>query len=578
MKLFQSYILVAMACAVSITAAAQGGEEGELNGGTITVVKPYDPTISDAFKVKSTPTVNDTTTVKKKPVTYSIFSVPVASTFTPDKGKLSKRKAPKRAKFFDNYARLGLGNYVNVLGEFAGNFEVDKNTDLGVFLNHNSSQGGIDDATFDDTFSDTSLDVSYGKRNRKSNWGITAGGRYQTANWYGVAPLALSSVPAGVDVDAGTSYLTLGLSGKAQFFDSVLENVELAFTNLSSGNDATESRVRLLPQLAFEVMEEEISLGVEVDYVTGAFDTQGTIPVADAYSYLNLGINPSINLYGDRYKVELGARMNYLTDNEASEGSFKVYPDINASYILMDEKVIAYADIGGGLDMNTLQNFADENMFIAPAVTVAPTSRQIDAQLGIKGKLSSNFGYKLYGGYSLEENRYFYTKDNSVLLTAVPRLPYEYANTFYTQYGDLSTVSFGGSASVDLNTQFNLTLNAKYMSYDVTNGDSFDNVASQLPSFTADIVGNYDITDKWNVGTTLYFVGEREAFRTGGTTATETLDSFVDLNLDINYKINPKLTAFLRGHNLTGGNYQYYLDYPVQNLQILGGAVYKFDF
>nr|WP_238565969.1 hypothetical protein [Nonlabens ulvanivorans] len=80
------------------------------------------------------------------------------------------------------------------------------------------------------------------------------------------------------------------------------------------------------------------------------------------------------------------------------------------------------------------------------------------------------------------------------------------------------------------------------------------------------------------MGTTLYFVGERDVFRTGNTTATETLDSFIDLNLDINYKINPKLTAFLRGHNLTGGNYQYYLDYPVQNLQILGGAVYKFDF
>lgn len=578
MKLFQSYILVAIAIVAFNNASAQGGEEGELNGGTITVVKPYDPTISDAFKVKSTPSINDTTTVKKKPVTYSIFSVPVASTFTPDKGKLSRLKTPKRQKFFDNYARLALGNYVNVLGEFAGNFEIDKDSDVGVFFNHNSSQGGIDEATFDDDFSDTSLDVSYGKRNRDFNWGITAGGRYQAANWYGVAPIGLASVPVGAEIDAGTSYLTLGLSGKAQFFDSVVENVDVAVTNISSGNDASETRVRLRPQFAFEVMEEEIGLGVEVDYLTGAFDTQGTIPVADAYSYLNLGINPSINLYGDKYKVELGARLNYLTDNENSESDFKVYPDINASYILMDEQVIAYTVIGGGLDMNTLQNFADENVFIAPAVSVAPTSRQIDAQLGIKGKLSEKFGYKLYGGYRLEENRYFYTKDNSVLLTTVPRLPYEFANTFYTQYGDLNTLTFGGSASVDLNTQFNLTLNAQYMSYDVSNGDSFNNVASQLPSFTADVVGNYDITDKWNVGTTLYFIGEREVFRTGGIPETQTLDSFVDLNIDVNYKINPKLTAFLRGHNLTGGNYQYYLDYPVQNLQILGGAVYKFDF
>lgn len=578
MKLFQSYIIIAVALFTCSIINAQKEEENELNGGTITVVKPYDPTISDAFKVKSTPSIKDSTKVRKKPVTYSIFSVPVASTFTPAKGKLSRIKAPKKAKFFDNYARLGVGNYTNVLGEFAGNFEIDRNTDVGVFLNHNSSQGGIDSAVFDDNFSDTSLDLSFGKRNRNFNWGITAGGRYQTANWYGVAPLALPIVPVGIDVDAGTSYLTLGISGKAQFFDSFIEDMDIALTNISSGIDGTETRVRFLPQMAFKVLEEEVSLGLEVDYLLGAFGTQGTQTVPSDYSYLNIGANPSINLYGDNYKVELGATLNYITDVENSNSEFKVYPDINASYILMEEKLIAYTVIGGGLDMNTLQNFADENIFIAPAVTVAPTSRQIDAQLGIKGKVTGSLGYKLYGGYRLEENRYFYTKDNNLSPSTVPRLPYEYANTFYTQYGDLNTFTLGGAASVDLNTQFNLTLNAQYMGYDVTNGNDFNNVASQLPSFTADLVGNYDITEKWNVGTTLFFVGEREVFRTNGITATETLDSFIDLNLDVNYKINPKLTAFLRGHNLTGGNYQYYLDYPVQNLQIIGGAVYKFDF
>jgi hypothetical protein len=51
------------------TVTAQDKEEDRLNGGSITVVKPYDPTISDAFKIKSVPTVNDTTKIKKKPVT-----------------------------------------------------------------------------------------------------------------------------------------------------------------------------------------------------------------------------------------------------------------------------------------------------------------------------------------------------------------------------------------------------------------------------------------------------------------------------------------------------------------------------
>ncbi len=578
MKKSRIYTIFAMACAVcSVAVAQENEEENELNGGTITVVKPYDPTISDAFKVKSVPAINDTTQVKKKPVTYSIFSVPVASTFTPAKGKLSTRKKTAPAKYFDNYARLGVGNYVNVLAEFTGNFEIDKDTDVGVFLNHFSSQGGInevEDLGLNDAFSDTSLDISYGKRNRGYSWGITAGGRFQSANWYGV-PQGAGFSP-GEDADIGTNYLTAGIGGKARFFDSAIETIELQLFNTGSNYDAGETQITLRPEFGFDIMDEEIGLGATVDYLTGAFDNEDFLS-AD-YSYLNLGVNPSINLYGDRFKAELGAGINYLSDLENSEGQVYIYPDINASYILVDEKVMAYTTIGGGLDMNSLRGFADENMFIAPAVVVAPTNRQLDSQLGIKGKLSERFGYKVFGGYRLEENRFFYTKNGpSFPLDLSLAQPYQFANTFGISYGDLNTFTFGGALSVDLNSQFNLTLNAASLSYDVTNGDSFNNVASQLPSFTADLIGNYDITEKWNVGATLYYVGERDVF-TNDIASTTTLDSFLDLNLDVNYKINPKITAFLRGHNLTGGNYQYYLDVPVQNLQILGGAVYKFDF
>ncbi|MEP0479372.1 MAG: TonB-dependent receptor, partial [Nonlabens sp.] len=230
---------------------------------------------------------------------------------------------------------------------------------------------------------------------------------------------------------------------------------------------------------------------------------------------------------------------------------------------------------GGGLDMNSLQQFAGENVFLAPAIDVIPTSRLLDAQLGFKGKISENFGYKVFGGYKIEESKSFYNKGAGATTTTGLEA-YEYGNVFYTQYADLNTTLYGATLSYDVNTAFNLSLNATGFSYDVSEGDAFNNVASHLPEFTADLVGNYEINEKWNVGATLYFVGEREAFRNG--VGAETLDSFVDLNLDVNYKINPKLTAFLRGQNLTGGNYEYYLDYPVQNLQIMGGAVYKFDF
>lgn len=564
--------VVALSATIAIAQTPEE-EENRLNGGTITLVKPYDPSISDAFKVKSNPSFSDTTKVRKKPVTYSIFSVPVASTFTPAKGNLSRLKPTKRAKYFKNYARLGLGNYVNVLGEFAANFEVDKDSDLGVFFNHNSSQGGIDEVVADNSFSDTSLDVSYGMRDRDMSWGITAGARYQGANWYG--DYENTTNPLTEDSDVGFNYLSYGLGGKATFFDGVFKDMDINLRGTTSSYDATEIRISALPQLGFDIMETEVALGVELDYLTGSFDTQGLIPALENYSYLKAGLNPAINLYGDNYKVKLGATVNYLNNNEASESDVYVYPDVVASYIVVEEMFIPYVTIGGGLDMNSLQQFADENVFLAPAVNVAPTNRLVDARLGFKGKLTESFGYQVFGGYKIEKDRYFYNKDAGATFTTGVEA-YQHGNVFYTQYADLNTTQYGASLSFDVNTAFNLTLNATGFNYDVSNGDSFNNVASHLPEFTADLVGNYQITDQWNVGTTLYFVGEREAFRNG--VGAETLDSFIDLNLDINYKINPKLTAFIRGQNLTGGNYEYYLDYPVQNLQIMGGAVYKFDF
>ncbi len=84
-----------------------------INTGVIDVVKPYTPTISDAFKVKEVPSLNDETTQTKKDIKYNIFSFPVASTFTPAKGKAATVEKAKPIKLFDNYATLGVGSYTH---------------------------------------------------------------------------------------------------------------------------------------------------------------------------------------------------------------------------------------------------------------------------------------------------------------------------------------------------------------------------------------------------------------------------------------------------------------------------------
>ena len=87
------------------TLAAQSRAKDTLDEQVVNVVKPYQPTIADAFKVKEIPVLNDSNTVRKKEVKYNIFSIPVASTFTPAKGKaanVEKQKTNSRGTLKGN--------------------------------------------------------------------------------------------------------------------------------------------------------------------------------------------------------------------------------------------------------------------------------------------------------------------------------------------------------------------------------------------------------------------------------------------------------------------------------------------
>ena len=53
----------------------------------INVVKPFSPTVSEAFKISAEPDIDSVALGGKKEINYAINSIPVASTFTPAKGK-----------------------------------------------------------------------------------------------------------------------------------------------------------------------------------------------------------------------------------------------------------------------------------------------------------------------------------------------------------------------------------------------------------------------------------------------------------------------------------------------------------
>ena len=569
------YILLLALFGFSVIGNAQ--EKETIGSETVVVVKPYTPSVSDAFKVKAKPVLNDSVNLAKKAVSYKIFSVPVASTFTPAKGTAAKVEKAKPIKAFDNYVTLGAGNYTSALAEFYTNFEIDRGRNFGINLKHNSAQGGIDGVVLDDKYYDTNLNLDYSVRERDLNYTIGANIVHKLYNWYGL-PESLDNATI-LRTDAVQNYLGGGLVGRLHFEDAVLDKASARLDYFSDAHGSSEIRGVLKPQFGFEIAGEEVRTAVVVDYLNGSFEKNLEDTSALNYSFLNLGLSPSILILRDDLELNLGATVYYSMDSENSDSSVFVYPNIEASYRVAGEYFIAYAGLKGDLKQNNYKDIVNENPFVSPTLTIAPTDNQYKATLGIKGKLSEVVSYNLNGNYANSENQLLFKSNPNRFAIGGDFEDYEYGNSFGVVYDNISTVSFFGELNFDVSKRLRLTANAEYFSYDT----EFNEEAWNLPEFKASILGDVKITEKLTAGANIFFVGER--FDELGTldsfgnlsSQVVSLDAYVDANLKLSYDFNPQLSFFVRGNNLLSDNYEKWVNFPVYGIQGLAGATYKFD-
>ena len=152
----------------------------------VNVVKPYTPTISDAFKVKEIPTLEDSDNSKKEDIKYNFFSFPVASTFVPLKGRAANVDKSQVEKLYKNFANLGLGNYTSLNAELFVTENISDHEYIGSMFRHLSSQGGIKDIALKNDFYKTSVDLTYGNQLDNLTWISDLGFQNQIYNWYGI--------------------------------------------------------------------------------------------------------------------------------------------------------------------------------------------------------------------------------------------------------------------------------------------------------------------------------------------------------------------------------------------------------
>ena len=562
---------------LSVAVSAQD-KKTDLGTEVINVVKAYNPEVSDAFKIKIAPD-DEVDKITKQKIEYNPMSTEVASTFAPNNIRAKSQPRNNRSNnTLNNFVVLGYGNYRTPLVEVYLNNKKVKEERYGLNIKHLSSEGDIEDVRFNNSFMNTSIGGFYWKQFKNYQLKTNLEYKYQSINWYGVPNSAITDNLVD-NLNVGQYYQTI--QGDASYTyngkkrDAIFKKSSFTAYRMWDRYDSFENRIKLDGDFAIAIEDQFIKINAEVDFIDTYFaqniDATGDI----SNKFLNIGITPSFSIIKENVTLDLGLSAVYSADLSGDDSQFRLFPKVSASVNIIDDLMIAYASIDGEMRQNSLQDIAVEMPYLSPTMEVTPTSVQYNVSAGIKGKLLADLSYNTNISFR-KENGFiqFIDSKGNFPLAGTPN-GWDAWNSFNAVQDTVSIFEF--FAEVEYTVIKDLNVSASFM-FNGFSSENYDKVYNR-PKLKISATANYRFMEDFTVGTSMYFVGERNYINNpvSATVSEEgQLPSYFDLNLNAGYDINKKLGAFLRLNNILNKNYELYKNYPVQGFQIMAGATYKF--
>ncbi len=561
---------------ISALLFSQKKKKEKIDTEEVKVVKPFSPTVSDAFKINVAPEIDSVEINDKKEIKYSINSIPVASTFTPAKGKAKTlRRAPKE-RFYKNYISAGYGNYNTPIVEIFAHSNTTNFNDFGGFFNLHSSGGEIDGIVLDDNFLDVNADFFYKQSEKYFEWKVDAGINHLSTNWYGLSDEINFSNDVINSIEEKQTYSEIFAGGEIEFFDALVHKGDIKISRFIDKAESRENYGLISGIVDFPVGKEMMYTKMSLEFLNGNFDTNFLQTDDIKYTFFNIGFSPNFEVLRDNLTLNLGAKLYYSISNTDEGSKFYIYPNITASYKIANQALIAYAGVIGDLQQNSYKNFVAKNPFVSPTLFIERTNMQYNAYAGIKGLLNNKIRFNAKAAYINEKNKPLY-KLNPTLTdgTTVVNKGYEAGNSFQIVYDDVNTIHISGELIFDFIKDFKFGGNIEFNSY------SLDTEAHawNLPLVKATLLAKYT-RKKWSAGADLFFSSDRkdELIFNLVSPVRITNSAYFDINLSGIYNINDKFAVFLNLNNLLSDNYQEYTNFKVQGFQVFAGMKYKFDF
>lgn len=533
--------LLTTALLIAMGAVAQTSTNDSINR-MVLVESTYNPIIAGAVKRNFIPEEMEPS-MKKETIVYADESMPISRfARTP---RMAESSTITHNTNYPGYLHLGFGNYSNLDGLAAYSLRFKERHALTFGAHANGWSGNIstgDNSKWHSNLHDMGLKANY--RLLMGRTELTAGvnGAYYSYN-YLKNPLSTDVFDWQQGIRLGAS---LGIKG------SIKEHYRYhaAAEYHHFGRNAHFAREQRHSQ---GHLHTEASFGIDFyEYGIASLLVHSDVLMHQGINYLSIGITPTWDYRYEDLHFTAGANLDF--QGRSHGPLIQVSPACKASYI--PSKLFS-ADfiLDGGRQIHSFGSLYTLSPYWASRNQLTNSYTFLNACLQGNLRIMEGLHLHLGGGYRITDNALFENTLDTLgltytgLTTRDAQVAYGNARINYT-YKDWVSVTAEGT----------------YNHWMIGGNRS---ILARAPQLDAHLDARVRIIRGLYIHTDCRFVmfnavdGERER-------------AIIDWSFGAHYAMNDKLSFFLDGHNLLNRHYERYAGYPVQGINAMLGAAFKF--
>lgn len=550
MKYNRIFLSLSAVLFTSLCVSAQ--ERGTITIDPIKVVRSYEAVLADALKLSPVPQLPTVQSERRELIYTGINRMaPTAVELAPLTPLRAMAEPP--SQLGAGHLRLGGGNYNTPLADLRYTSKRDPNFEYGAIARHFSSAGNIkvDSLRYDHAaLSDNTLGV-HGKRYLQKVY-LHSAFQYdrQVRHFYGLqrpVEIPRDSIRQVFNRFGGN----LGIKSHLVEADQVDYAANFSFYSLNDRAGQRENNLRLDGNLLIRNAENRLTFDFAVDHT--AFEQLSGLSTARTLVYFQ----PRFNL--QKSKLAVNAGLNLAMEASGGISQFRIYPHVDATYLINDVYAIAYA----GLTGNTERVSYDDLVRVNPFIGVNPDIRNLNNRFqlygGLKGSFDELTSYNVMLSYQRLEQALFYLNDTADFSRLMP--VYDSAANMF-------------NVRVALERKFSDRY-AMHARFDWRNY-GLSNLAAPFmqPTLALNVGGTYNLQSKLRLkAEAVVFNGVPYLDAMG---EQKELKGVFDLNLGATYTYNRHFDFFLNLNNVTSARYFRWYSYPTFGFNVLGGLHLRF--